>query len=216
MSWSKYSKKIFLSLFIGLLLSFILAETILRLFADRFPILFSDSTLSYRKDEKLGYTLAQSQEGSYHRRCYRIYPIRVNSIGFRDNEWSRESDFKIAVLGDSFMQALQISEGDHTSDTLEKLLNKEVLNSAISGYGTVAELVVYKRVLRPLRPDIVIIFFHLGSDINDNSCELSKKFWSRIERPCCYIKDGKIKFETVFDFVSASDSGGLISRIKNI
>lgn len=209
------------AIFIGIILSLILSEIILRVVPNRFAGYKQNAhsnTFSRRADKDIGLLNIPNQKSSWNSACFRIYPIHTNSLGFRGKEWSTNTNFKIAVLGDSFMEALEVPDGNTTSDILKQLLNTEVLNLGFSGYGTVAELLCFKRFLKPLKPNIVILFFFTANDIRDNSCILTKLVvGEKIYLPCSYISNGEVKDETNFVdpyTVSQLDSSPL-QKIKN-
>lgn len=190
------------ALFIGLLVAFVLSEVILRLFPKAtFPM----GSITAEKDMDVGYKFTPNQESFYRSACFNINPILTNSFGFRDNEWKKDRTFRIAVLGDSLMHAREISEGDYTSTILEKLLNVEVMNTGVSGYGTVTESLVYKKFLSPLKPEIVILFFTPGNDVANNHCGLTRMTESKILYQACgnVVKD-EVKIDYSF---RTSDSG---------
>lgn len=157
------------------------------------------STFSRKADKEMGLSNIPNQKSSWASECFRIFPVSTNSFGYRDNEWSNKTGFKILVLGDSFMEALEVPDGNTASDLLEKLLNVEVLNAGFSGYGTTAELLEYRKFFKSFKPEIVILFFFTANDIRDNSCELTKiVVGEKIYLPCSYISNGIIRDETNF------------------
>ncbi|MFQ5645962.1 MAG: hypothetical protein ACE5GM_03450 [bacterium] len=76
--------------------------------------------MGYINDERVGH-LAPNQVAAWNNSCYRINPVKTNSFGFRDIEWDNDSSYKIAVLGDSYTEALQTGEGEYASRVLEKI-----------------------------------------------------------------------------------------------
>lgn len=107
------------------------------------------------------------------RPCSDIAPIAVNEDGFRDGPWAKEKDgLRIAVLGDSFTEGLQVGDGEHLSALLERMLGADVLNASVSGYSTVTQLEAYRRLVRPYRPDLTLVFFYVGNDVTGNACAL--------------------------------------------
>lgn len=102
-----------------------------------------------------------------------------NSHGFRDYErsYAKPSDtFRILVLGDSFVEALQVPLENSFPALLEKKLNEnhplpkfEVLNLGQSGFGTADEYLRYLNFGVKYDPDIVILAFLTGNDFRNNS-----------------------------------------------
>lgn len=101
--------------------------------------------------------------------------IKINDYGFRDDEFSREKPegvYRIAVLGDSHEEALQVSL-DETwqkimAGTLSELLGKkiETYNFGVSGYGTDQQWLTLKEKVWRFSPNMVILAFS-PNDIGD-------------------------------------------------
>ncbi len=79
----------------------------------------------------------------------------------------------ILMLGDTFVQALQVPAEDHMGQQLEQLINadepnviSEVMAQGFPGYGAGMYLNdnLSRYIWQPLTPDEVIIFFHLVND----------------------------------------------------
>jgi hypothetical protein len=111
--------------------------------------------------------------------------VKINSAGLRDREHSREkppNTFRIAVLGDSFAEAFQVSREETFWALLEQRLQQcpnfagkhvEVINFGVSGYGTAQELITLRREAWSYSPDLVLLTVTLGNDLRDNSPKLS-------------------------------------------
>jgi len=110
--------------------------------------------------------------------------VRTNSRGFRDVEWAREKapgTVRIAVLGDSFTEAAQVSIEERFTELAARHLNQagasagtqfEVMNFGTSGYGTAQQLMTWRHEVEPYKPDIVVLAFLTGNDIRNNSEQL--------------------------------------------
>lgn len=102
--------------------------------------------------------------------------IKYNSLGFRGKEYSqdkRNDTFRIAVLGDSFVEGLQLPDNQLLTAILEEKLNSysqslnyEVMNFGVSGYGTDQELLLLTNKVIQYSPDLVILVF-TANDIDD-------------------------------------------------
>jgi len=192
-SWKNNLLKIFLLILTGLIISLFLAEATIRIFPNKFVyFLGSENSISSVYDQDLGWMPAPSQKGQWPSHCFDVYPVSINSFGLRDGPWKTGAGFKIAVLGDSYLQALQIPEGNYTSFILGRLLGQEVLNVANSGYGTIDELLAYRKLLKQRKPDITIIFF-CCNDIWNNSCGVNKLLDWRHSQACAYLDQGELK-----------------------
>ena len=109
----------------------------------------------------------------------------INSHGFRDYKRTYEkplNTFRILVLGDSYVEALQVPLDKSFPAILEKTLNEsspsvkfEVLNLGQSGFGTADEYMRYQNFGVKYNPDLVILAFLTGNDFQDNSKILSQQ-----------------------------------------
>ncbi|MBI3315815.1 MAG: SGNH/GDSL hydrolase family protein [Candidatus Omnitrophica bacterium] len=102
-------------------------------------------------------------------------PIRLNSQGYRDREYSfdkPEGVYRILVLGDSVAFGDGVSAEETFSDQLENLLNRnrqnppgpvEVINTGIRGYNTYQELLLLKEEGLRYNPDLVLLCY-VGND----------------------------------------------------
>jgi SGNH hydrolase-like domain, acetyltransferase AlgX len=109
--------------------------------------------------------------------------VQINSYGYRDKEWSLDKPpgvYRIALLGDSFIAALEVEQDHRLSDLLEAKLNTdghdsmhyEVLNFGVQGYGTAQELETLRDRALKFKLDAVLLFVCTGNDWYDNSVEL--------------------------------------------
>jgi len=104
----------------------------------------------------------------YGRREFRVQ-ARFNDFGMRDS--SRRLDkpaesLRVALMGDSFAEALQVPLDSTMARRLESDLQRrfperavEVLNFGVSGFGTVATTARYRALASRFRPDAVIYLF---------------------------------------------------------
>jgi hypothetical protein len=168
--------KVLLILF-GILVGALLAEIMLRVTGFSYPEF-------YQPDEVRGYALRPNKQGWYMKEG-RAY-VAINSAGFRDREHTLakpEGTFRIAVLGDSYPEALQVEMQESFWFILEKKLQEcgafggkqiEVLNFGVSGYGTAAELLTLRERVWDYSPDLVMLTFTTNNDISDNVRVLKK------------------------------------------
>jgi hypothetical protein len=110
--------------------------------------------------------------------------IEINSDGLRDREHTLEkppNTVRIAVLGDSFAEALQLPMEHAFWAVMERRLDScrafggkrvEVINFGVSGYGTAEELLTLRERVWRYDPDIVLLAFLTANDVQDNSIRL--------------------------------------------
>jgi len=114
--------------------------------------------------------------------------VKMNSHGFRDRERSYEKGkdvFRIVVLGDSMIEALQVPLEQTFIDVFQRMLNSEsdkrfeVINLGVSGFGTGQEYLTLKYYGLNYQPDLIILAFFLFNDIRNNSLTLDSKYSGR-------------------------------------
>ena len=155
----------------------LLAELALRLSHTQF-----DAQL-YGPNRERGWTLRPGASGlvSIETRQF----VRINSHGFRDEErsYDKPSDtFRIAVLGNSWTEALQVPLEKTYTSVLQQKLNEtpcfsrkhfEVLNFGVAGYSTAQELLTLDQEVWKYHPDLILLAFYPARDIADNLRELN-------------------------------------------
>ena len=138
----------------------------------------------YKADPVRGVAHRAGARG-WFRREGRQY-IVINREGFRDRDHplvKPPGSFRIALLGDSFTEALQVRLEDTYGAVLERELarcpgfrgrNVEVFNFGVSNYGTAQELLTLRDRVWAVEPDLVLLAFFSGNDVWDNSKELKQ------------------------------------------
>jgi hypothetical protein len=111
-----------------------------------------------------------------------VTPVQINMHGLRDVEHSFEKPagvFRILVLGDSFVEAMQVPLMATFPRQLEDLLDTtprpqriEVISAGVSGYGTAGALLMFREMGLRYQPDLVLLAFYPGNDVKNNSPRL--------------------------------------------
>ncbi len=133
----------------------------------------------YIPDSKFGWRHSPDNEGFYRGERYPRAEFRskvkFNSSGYRSSsEFSQDPAIqRIAVLGDSFVEAIQVPEEDTFPKVIEKKLKSDgypfsVYNFGLLGTGTVHQIQILKYDVLKYKPRIVILTF-FGNDLIDNS-----------------------------------------------
>lgn len=163
----------------SLVVALLLAEFVLRAIDYQNPSF-------YQYDLELGSVLRPGAEGLWTKEG-KAY-VRINSDGLRDEEHmlaKPDGVFRIAVLGDSYMEGLQLPIENLAWKVMERRLNStcfpigdykrvEVINFGVSGYGTGRELLMLRKKVWRYEPDMIILAFLTGNDIRDNSKQLNQ------------------------------------------
>ena len=157
----------------------------------------------YSLDQSRGYALRPQIEGWY-RKEGEAY-VRINSDGLRDQEHSLakpQDTLRIAVLGDSYPEALSVSMEEAFWAVMERKLREcesfpgkriEVINFGVSGYSTAQELLTLREEVWKYSPDLVLLAVTTNNDITDNSRELKK-----IDIPYFVYKDNHLTLDDSF------------------
>ena len=132
----------------------------------------------YRPDPVAGYALEPGAEG-WQTKEGRAY-VRVNSDGLRDREHAKQKPadvLRVALLGDSYAEALQVNWEDAFPPLLERRLSQcpavggravEVINFGVSGYSTAQELLTLRARAWDYSPDVVLLLVTTNNDVTDN------------------------------------------------
>src|SRR4051812_12233119 len=183
-----------------------IVEGVLRLAGFQAPIW-------YGPDERLGWSLRPGAQG-WHTHEGRGY-VSINSAGQRDHEHPIEKPpgvYRVAVLGDSYAEAMQVNEDQTFWHVLEGKLSQcwarpvEVVNFGVSGYGTAQEYLLLESAAPNYRPDLVLLAFTNGNDLRNNSRTLEPEK----DRPFFRLDGDGLAVDTSFvrskDFVERSSA----------
>ena len=100
--------------------------------------------------------------------------LTINSAGMRDREHEIQKPngvFRILVLGDSFMEALQVDWEDSLPGLLDRDLaadGVEVITAAVSGWSTAKQVTYLERYGLAYEPDLVLLVMTLHNDFIEN------------------------------------------------
>lgn len=104
--------------------------------------------------------------------------VVLNRAGFHDYERNKNKQlgvYRIAILGDSFVQGTEVPKEYLFSSKLEAQLNTaglqsryEVLNFGVVGYGTTQEYLLLESKVWGYKPDLIILAVFIGNDVADN------------------------------------------------
>jgi lysophospholipase L1-like esterase len=163
-----------------LLFAAILAEVLVRLIA--LPAAIEQATYArdsanpglYELDAGAGYTMVPSYRGRLHGADF-DQSFETNSQGLRGNEVSvkQPGEFRIVVLGDSFVLGAEVPVEQRFSDRLEVDLKQHgygavrVISVGTRGWGTYNEAGFLRENISWLQPDLVVLCVFIGN-ISEN------------------------------------------------
>ena len=163
--------------FISITFALLVAEIALRVVGFSNPYF-------YAFDEETGWMLRPGVTGWFKKEGAAY--VSINSAGQRDREHTRAkpaNTFRIAVIGDSFAEALQVPLEETFWHLLEGKLAAcpalagkqiEVLNFGVSNYGTAQELLTLRARAFDYAPDLVVLAFTPANDVRNNSRALER------------------------------------------
>lgn len=168
-----------LSVFLGLAIAFIVGEIMLREKRD----FFSDHVMRYDTTTGLN-TLYPNYQFHYKTECFDL-TVRANSQGFNDQEFILEKPkdvFRIAVLGDSFVEGFQVPVEKSFHYLLQQKLNSlsvlstnsgqakkfEVYAFSMGGNGTFKNYLYLTQYALKYNPDLVILAFLPANDFGND------------------------------------------------
>jgi hypothetical protein len=199
LNWSKRKLRLvkLSMLLVALVIGLLLAEVALRIIGYTYPVF-------YTTDVVRGYALEPGMSGWYRKEGAAY--IRINSDGQRDRERAKAKPadtVRIAVLGDSYAEALQVSLEETFWVVMEQRLRScpafagqqiEVLNFGVSGYSTAQELLTLREKVWDYAPDIVLLAMTTNNDITDNL----RAFKRAEEIPYFVSRDGQLALDDSF------------------
>ncbi len=106
-----------------------------------------------------------------------ITHVSTNALGMRDREIPLKAagTYRVLVSGDSWAFGPGVEIGQTFPKVLERKLNAafpdrrfEVFNAGVEGYGTDQELLLLRRHIDEIKPDLVLLEFYPGNDVSDN------------------------------------------------
>lgn len=230
----RFVKKILLqsALFVsGIVAALLIAEVTLRLLGIAYPGPFVEPDYDTGWSHIPGITFANPLDGESNN-------ITFNSYGMRDRReyalGKTPDTFRVAVLGDSFTEALQVSEEKDFCSIAQHSLSKcdlwrtakvEVLNFGVWGYGTAQELIAMRHRVWRWSPDVVVLAF-FTNDLADNTRETDSweqpHGWSWGPRPFFSYQDGHLAQDDSFresssftTSVNANERGPVPSFVRH-
>ena len=179
-----YSKKIFL-IFFGFILAILFLELFIRISINFLPSTYLPTYGIYQKSSSIiGQKLVPNSKGVWNREGFS--KVEINSKGWNDyerNYQKSEKSIRIAIVGDSFIEALQVDKSNAVGQVMELWLNNncdsisddytfEVLSFGVSGWGTAQMYLTIRDEVILYKPDYVVLAFFPGNDLKNNIYEL--------------------------------------------
>ena len=117
----------------------------------------------YQEDAARGHALAPRFDGKVTTSV--LFPVKINSHGYRGDEWDLDARPRVMVVGDSFTfgEPLPVEDG-FVSKLANSLKDKgvNVMNLGVSGYGTAHILETIRKECRAIQPAFIVYMYYLN------------------------------------------------------
>jgi hypothetical protein len=156
---------------------------------------------------------------------YRVRERNIGEWGFvhyetgwegfrRVGNWKRGAP-RILFIGDSFTQAVSVSNGDTYYDQIARAIPEaEVFAYGAGGYGTLQELLVLDKYFEQIRPNVVVLQFCGTNDFVNNDFRLDRASFPNnnfIRRP--YLENGRVVYRFPGSWYGRFKLADLVRRV---
>jgi lysophospholipase L1-like esterase len=139
--------------------------------------------------------------------------IQTDGAGYRMfGDPSTTSRKKVLFIGDSFTQAMHVSDNKTYPALLAAGLDIEVFSFGVEGYGTLQEYMLLERIIDDINPDVVVLQF-CPNDFINNSYDLELRAIAnnnRMRRP--YFSADGITYRTPSSYHAIREFAANYSR----
>ncbi len=127
--------------------------------------------------------------------------VEINGLGLRSPAgigYDKPAGvYRILVLGDSFVEAMQVEMEDAFHQQLGQILNQEglraeVIAAGVQGWGTDQELLWLREEGRRYQPDLVVLAFYPRNDFMNNLRLLEAANMGANLKPFFRLQDGRL------------------------
>jgi hypothetical protein len=184
---------------IGASLALGLIEAGIRLYRRAYPS--EASGFFWSRNAAWGWGLTPGRDGvvaDTYGGQFRVH-VRINSLGLHDVEHRYAKDpatFRILVLGDSYIEALQVDLEQTFGRQLEQRLRArlgrpvEVVSAGVSSWGTDNELLWFRHEGYKYRPDLVLLAFTTTNDVRESYAPYNRLDpWANLSKPSFVVSD---------------------------
>ena len=149
-----------------------------------FPLFFNTPKLIYKYYNDRTVTFYPNKTLWSHTDEFKI-KFTTNNYGFNDENLNENKD--IMILGDSFVQSIEVDFKNHFAEYLKDNLNLKVAKIGMSGYGNSHYFANYLKFADIINPKLVVIF-NYANDIHNNFCNNNTLNCTDLTK-LCKIKD---------------------------
>ena len=188
-----------IAVLVGVVVPLLLLEIALRLFGPILPGSY-DTGHYLERHPRLGHFNVPGFDG-WIKTSEFTTRVTISPLGLRDprTAYARPSDtFRVLLLGDSFVEAVQVDASKTTAARLEAGLQQQagrpvqVINAGVAGYGTGQELLLFEEEGAKYQANVVVLIVFLGNDIGDNSYRHDPTRGEQTSRPTFELDSEKM------------------------
>ena len=141
----------------------------------------------------LGWETAANVRLRYTHPAFGDISMSTGPRGFRRFDDTTATKIRVLVIGDSFTEAAQVSDGEAFFDEIARRLpGLGIFAHGTGGYGTLQEVMILRRELDSIRPDVILWQLSANDFVNnDHFLESQSPLSSRMTRP--YYEDGTVE-----------------------
>lgn len=154
------------------LVALVLAEGAVRVVAPSWAPQHAERNF-WRYDPLLGWAHREGVSGTLRHPDFEV-AVEISEQGFRDRAYPEQrvsGRSRMLVLGDSFAWGFGVEREEILWEILEaRHPDWEIINTAVSGYGTDQQLLFLERRGLDFRPDVVVLQLH-PNDVEDAASE---------------------------------------------
>lgn len=141
----------------------------------------------------LGWETAANVRLRYTHPAFGDISMSTGPRGFRRFDDTTVARTRMLVIGDSFTEAAQVSDGEAFFDHVARLSpGTAIFAHGTGGYGTLQEFLILDREIDSIRPDLILWQLSANDFVNnDHFLETQSPLSSRMTRP--YYENGKFE-----------------------
>jgi hypothetical protein len=189
-------------LLLGLLFGLVAVELVLRLLGPHLTFVNSLTSIATFQTYHpvYGFFHRPGASGWIETPEYTSY-VSFNSHGLREREIEPAKpagDFRVMVLGDSFVEGAQVPIEATVSRRLETLLQSaapgrplDTVNAGNAGFGTSQELLFFEHEGVSYQPDVVVLVYFVDNDLPDNGYRVARDRKLDTTRRPFFVPDGR-------------------------
>jgi len=188
-------------LLFGLLFGLVAVELVLRLLGPHLPLVNNLTSIATFQTYHpvYGFFHRPGASGWIETPEYTSY-VSFNTYGLREREIEPAKpagDFRVMVLGDSFVEGAQVPMEATVSRQLETLLQAaapstplDAIDAGNAGWGTSQELLFFDHEGVTYQPDVVVLVYFIDNDLPDNGYRVARDRKLDTTRRPFYVPDG--------------------------